>query len=82
MSKGVTIKHTIFHHDDAKLTLEYPEDLAKVSSLTEDEIQSRFDIFGRILFDTLLDKERKEFKIIQDERTGEWVYLRPHRKTS
>ncbi len=77
MSKNILMEHTMFHNDDVKLTLEYPEDLTNTTDLSEKVMRERYLVFARILFDTLMTKEKKDFKISYDEETKEWVYLLP-----
>ncbi len=77
---NIIIQHSIFHNDDVKLILEYPEELKNITELKQENLEERFAVFARILFDTILTKDRKEFKIVQNEETGEWEYLRAQTK--
>ena len=79
--KRIIVTKTIFHDDDCKLIFEHPKDLTKYTGLTPDQVRARFVIFGRILFDSLLEKDKKEFFIEKDAETDEWQYFFP-KKTS
>lgn len=80
--KKITVTKTMFHDDDCKLIFEHPKNIDKYTDMSADEIRSRFVIFGRILFDCLLDKDRKEFFLERDSETGEWQYFFPKKTSS
>lgn len=68
---------TVHDHDDLKLTLEYPKNREKFSDLTQEEFVSQIEVFARILFDSLANKRRKNFKIILNQETGLYEYVIP-----
>lgn len=71
--------HRIMHDDDVTLTLEHPKELARVTSLSEEEIVRRFEVFARIMFNHLMTDSAKEFRIERDPDTDEYVYMFPQR---
>jgi hypothetical protein len=72
----------VFHHDDCCLSLELPKNLIDKSQLSQEDIRNEFNIFARILFDNVLNKDRKEFQIIFNEETNTWEYMIPELKDS
>lgn len=71
------IRQTVFHNDDIKLVLEYPADTQKFSSLGPDEFAGQVEIFSRILFNSIANKDRKEYRIIMNDETGLYEYFIP-----
>jgi hypothetical protein len=65
------IKLCTFHNDDTKLVLETPMPTTEIG-LTK--LKDNFEVFSRILFDTVLD-DKKEFEITYDEEAQQWIYL-------
>lgn len=65
----------MLHCDDVLIKLEYPDDLSKFTTLSEDEFRNTFEIFGRVLFDNLLSKDRKDFQIQWSEEENRWAYI-------
>lgn len=66
---------SMLHQDDVKLGISYPEDLSRFTDLSEEEFTNTFEIFGRILFDNLLTKDRKDFEIMWIEEENKWAYI-------
>lgn len=65
----------VFNADSCVLTLEISDNYLKTqSNLSEKELEEQFNIFGRIMFDNILDKDRKNFVITQNEE-GRYEYV-------
>ncbi len=61
----------LFNADDCVLKLELPDSyLEEKTSYSEEEFQDIFNIFGRLLFNDLLTKDKRDFQIIQNEEGG------------
>ncbi len=80
MSKELNNMYSLFANDDCKLELTYPDAFEKHTELSEEEIRRRFFVFGRLFFNQIFTKERKELNLIKDEKTGEWLLTFPMSK--
>lgn len=58
-----------FQNDDIKLILEVPDDYLKYTDLSKEQIESDFEAFASVLFDNILTKDKRNFRIIFDEET-------------
>lgn len=77
MSDKINITHSVFHNDDVKLTLEYPDDLHSFTTLSKPQVASDFEAFARVLFDNILTKDKRNFKIVYNEEDGCYEVLTP-----
>lgn len=75
MPEGIKIKQTVFHNDDLKLTLEYPENTETFSSLGADDFAGQVEIFARILFEHIATNNKKSFRIMKNDETGLYEYF-------
>lgn len=68
-------KHRIFENDDFSLKLEYSDEyLSQYTDLSPEEIEDQFQTFGRLFFNDVISKSRKDFHMEYDNESEKWVY--------